>query len=84
MERRLIREIGRHPIATAIEERLQWQIVRHQFRLSLQPERAAQSLRELEDVVDAVVDRDAERAERAVHVHFDGVIAAVQQEADHR
>ncbi|WP_306209199.1 GntR family transcriptional regulator [Actinoplanes sp. RD1] len=78
---RLIRTIGRHPIATAIEERLQWQIIRHQFRLSLRPERAEESLREIEAVVDAVIGHDPAEAEAASHRHFRGVIAAVLREA---
>ena len=78
---RLVQEIARHPIASGLVERLQAQIVRFQFQLSLRPGRAQRSLTELEHVVDAIVARDPNGAETATHDHLRGVIAAVLEEA---
>jgi DNA-binding GntR family transcriptional regulator len=78
----LVREMAQHPIAASLEERLQAQIVRHQFQLSLRPGRAKESLAELERVIDAIVDRDPDRAEEAARAHFQGVIAALVGESD--
>jgi DNA-binding GntR family transcriptional regulator len=77
----LVQEMARHPVAAGLVERLEGQIVRHQFRLSLQPERAAASLRELEAVVDAIADRDPDRAESAARAHLQGVIDDVRRES---
>lgn len=77
----LVREIAQHPIAASLEERLQGQIVRHQFQLSLRPGRAKESLAELERVIDAIVDRDPDRAEEVARAHFQGVIAALVGES---
>jgi DNA-binding GntR family transcriptional regulator len=77
----LVREMAQHPIAAALEERLQAQIVRHQFQLSLRPGRANESLAELQRVIDPIVDRDPDRAEEAARAHFQGVIAALVGES---
>ena len=77
----LVRELAQHPIAAALEERLQAQIVRHQFQLSLRPGRADESLAELRRVIDAIVDHDPDRAEEAARAHFQGVIAALVGES---
>jgi len=77
----LVREMARHPVAAALVERLQAQIVRHQFQLSLRPGRAQQSLAELQRVVDAIVARDPDGAEEAARAHLQGVIAALLAES---
>ena len=73
----LVRQIAGHDVAAALIDRLQAQIVRHQFRLSLRPGRAQQSLRELEKVVAAIVAHEPARAESVARAHVQGVIAAV-------
>src|SRR4051812_11479606 len=49
----LVHEAARHPVAAELVERLQAQLVRHQFRLSLRPGRPRVSLKELTELVDA-------------------------------
>jgi DNA-binding GntR family transcriptional regulator len=78
---RLVQEMADNPIASGLVERLQAQIVRFQFQLSLRPGRAQRSLAELEHVVDAIAARDPDRAESAAHDHLRGVISAVLDEA---
>lgn len=75
----LVHEVARHPVATGLVERLQGQLVRHQFRLSLRPGRPRVSLAELTDVVDAIADRDPDRAQAAVVAHFRSVLAALTE-----
>jgi DNA-binding GntR family transcriptional regulator len=76
-----LRQAARQPIAAALIDRLQAQLVRHQFRLSLRPGRSQLSLHELTALVDAVADRDADRAEAASASHFRSVIAALSEPA---
>lgn len=75
----LVHEAARHPVATGLVERLQGQLVRHQFRLSLRPGRPRVSLAELTDVVGAIADRDPDRAQAAVVAHFRSVLAALTE-----
>lgn len=75
----LVHEAARHPVATGLVERLQGQLVRYQFRLSLRPGRPRVSLAELTDVVDAIADRDPDRAQAAVVAHFRSVLAALTE-----
>lgn len=75
----LVRRAARHPIASALVERLQAQIVRHQFQLSLRPGRPQRSLEELRRVVDAIVARDPGAAEQAARAHMQAVVAALQE-----
>ena len=77
----LVREAARHPVAAALVERLQAQIVRHQFRLSLRAGRPQQSLAELRRVVEAVAARDGDAAEEAARAHMQAVVAALQTPA---
>jgi DNA-binding GntR family transcriptional regulator len=74
----LLRQAARQPVAAALVERLQAQIVRHQFRLSLRPHRPQQSLAELRRVVEAVAARDGDAAEEAARAHMRAVVAALQ------
>jgi len=75
----LVHEAARHPVATGLVDRLQAQLVRHQFRLSLRPGRPRVSLQELTALVGAISDRDADRAEAAAVAHFRSVIAALTE-----
>lgn len=75
---RRIREIARHPTAVTILERLRAQGVRHQFRLAFYPGRAAVSAPEHAAIIDAITDRDAERAEAETRAHLASVIAALR------
>jgi len=77
----LVQQMSRHPVAAGLVDRLQGQIVRHQFRLSLLPDRATASLRELKAVVDAIAARDPDRAEAAARAHLQGVIDDVRRES---
>jgi DNA-binding GntR family transcriptional regulator len=77
----MIRDAARQPVAAALIDRLQAQLVRHQFRLSLRPGRSQVSLRDLTALVDAVSDRDVDRAEAASATHFRSVIAALREPA---
>ena len=73
----LLRELARQTTAAGLVGRLQAQIVRHQFQLSLRPGRPQRSLAELQELVAAVTDRDPDRAERAARAHLQNVIAAL-------
>jgi DNA-binding GntR family transcriptional regulator len=74
-----VREIAAQPVAAELLERLQGQLVRHQFRLALRPGRPARSLAEHLAIVTAIADRDAAGAEAAVRAHLHSVIEALQQ-----
>jgi DNA-binding GntR family transcriptional regulator len=74
----MIRDAARHPVAAQLVGRLQAQLVRHQFRLSLRPGRPRVSLARLAAVVDAVVSRDADRAEAAAVEHVRSVISTLE------
>jgi len=75
----LVRDAACHPVASGLVDRLQAQVVRHQFQLSLRPGRPRVSLRELTAVVDAITARDPDRAEAASAAHFRSVIAALSE-----
>jgi DNA-binding GntR family transcriptional regulator len=74
-----IRELSGHSTAVGILEKLRAQSVRHQFRLSFQPGRAAASAPEHAAIIDAIVSRDADAAMDATRRHLLGVIEAVKQ-----
>ena len=76
----LLRDLARQPTAAGLVDRLQAQIVRHQFQLSLRPGRPQRSLAELEELVAAVTDRDPDRAEQAARAHLQNVIAALVED----
>jgi DNA-binding GntR family transcriptional regulator len=73
----LLHDAAGQAVAAGLIGRLQAQLVRHQFRLSLRPGRPQVSLRELTDLVDAVADGDPDRAAAASGAHFRSVIAAL-------
>jgi DNA-binding GntR family transcriptional regulator len=77
----MVREAARHPVAAELVGRLQAQLVRHQFQLSLRPGRPRVSLAGLAAVVDAVISRDADRAEAAAVAHVRSVISELENAA---
>jgi DNA-binding FadR family transcriptional regulator len=52
--------------------------VRHQFRLSFQPGRAAVSAPEHAAIIDAITARDPETAAAATRIHLTSVIEALR------
>ena len=70
----LIRTLGGQSTAQAILERLRGQNVRHQFRLALHPGRAAVSLPQHLEIIEALCAGAAEAAEAAVRRHLSSVI----------
>jgi DNA-binding GntR family transcriptional regulator len=74
---RLIRELAGQPVATTLLERLNGQLVRHQFQLSLRPGRPQQSLPQHLAIIDAIVGRRPAEAEEATRHHLRSVITAL-------
>ena len=70
----LIRQLGGQSTAQAILERLRGQNVRHQFRLALHPGRAAVSLPQHLEIIEALCAGDSAAAEAAVRRHLHSVI----------
>ncbi|SFF67418.1 GntR family transcriptional regulator [Blastococcus tunisiensis] len=75
----MVHDAARHPIAAGLVGRLQAQLVRHQFQLSLRPGRPRVSLAELTALVDAVTARDPERAEAAAVAHVRSIVDALSE-----
>lgn len=75
----LIRTLGGQSTAQAILERLRGQNVRHQFRLALHPGRAAVSLPQHREIIEALCAGDAEAAEAAVRRHLHSVVETLPQ-----
>lgn len=73
----LIQEIAGQVTARTVLIRLQGQLVRHQFRLSLQPGRSTVSLAQHEKIVEAIVARDPAGAEAAMREHLNDVIVQI-------
>jgi len=74
-----IRELSEHATASDVLARLHAQSVRHQFKLSSRPARAKVSVLQHAAIIDAIVARDSERAERAVRDHMRSVIDALRE-----
>ncbi|WP_248305756.1 GntR family transcriptional regulator [Agromyces sp. H66] len=74
-----IRELSRHATASDVLARLHAQSVRHQFKLSSRLQRAKVSVLQHAEIIDAVVARDPDRAERAVRSHLSSVIDALRE-----
>lgn len=70
----MLAEISGQSTAANLISRLNAQIVRHQFQLSLHPGRPQASLRQHLAIIDAVVSGDPAEAERAMHAHLASVI----------
>ncbi|HUR07697.1 MAG TPA: GntR family transcriptional regulator [Nonomuraea sp.] len=79
---RRIRELSGQATAGDVLERLRAQIVRHQFRLAMQPGRPAVSLNEHLAIIHAICSGDPETAEQAARGHLRGVIAALRAHKD--
>jgi DNA-binding GntR family transcriptional regulator len=81
---RLVREISGQTVAAGLLERLNGQLVRHQFQLSLRPGRPQASLPEHLAIIAAIVGRRPAEAEEAARRHLRSVIAALldQHELD--
>jgi DNA-binding GntR family transcriptional regulator len=75
----LVSQIGDQPVATDLIGRLQAQIVRHQFRLSLRPGRPQVSLAEHLAIIAAIEKHDSGAAERAARKHVQSVIKALRE-----
>lgn len=78
----IIHRVARHANASALVDRLQAQLVRQQFQLSLRPGRPQRSIHELTDLVQAITERRPDDAERLMRAHLEGVAAALPLEAD--
>ncbi|WP_445186738.1 GntR family transcriptional regulator [Pseudonocardia sp. Cha107L01] len=70
----LIRALGGQTTARAILERLRGQNVRHQFQLAMQPGRAAASLPQHLEIIEALCAGDPDAAEAAMRSHLRSVI----------
>jgi DNA-binding GntR family transcriptional regulator len=70
----LIRALGGQTTARAILERLRGQNVRHQFQLAMQPGRAAASLPQHLEIIEALCAGDPDAAEAAMRRHLRSVI----------
>ena len=80
---RLVREISGQTVAARLLERLNGQLVRHQFQLALRPGRPQASLGEHLSIIAAIIGRQPAEAEEATRRHLHSVIAALldQQQA---
>ena len=76
---RLVREKAHQPVAAELVDRLNAQIVRHQFRLALRAGRPQVSLPEHLAIIDALVRRDPAAAEAAARAHLGSVITALRE-----
>src|ERR1700722_10528972 len=85
---RAIRAFSGQDVAARLLERLQEQVIRHQFRLSLRPGRPREWLAGHPATIHALAARDPAAAEAATRAHLTSVIAAFrattaeQREAD--
>ena len=75
---KLIREISAQTVAAGLLERLNGQLVRHQFRLSLRPGRPQASLPEHLAIIEALEERNTELAEKRARDHTLGLAAFVE------
>ena len=73
---RTIRAFSGQDVAARLLERLQEQVIRHQFRLSLRPGRPQEWLPDYLAIIDAIAARDPAAAEAATRAHLTSVIAA--------
>jgi DNA-binding GntR family transcriptional regulator len=73
----LIREISGQEVAAGLLERLNGQLIRHQFQLSLRPGRPQASLPEHLAIISAIAGRRPAEAEEAARRHLSSVIAAL-------
>jgi DNA-binding GntR family transcriptional regulator len=76
---RLVLEISGQEVASGLLARLNGQVVRHQFQLSLRPGRPQNSLPEHLAIIDAVASRNPAQAEEAARRHLRSVIRALRE-----
>jgi len=76
---RLVREVSGQAVAADLLERLNGQLVRHQFQLSLRPGRPQASLPEHLAIIAAITAGRPAVAEEAARRHLRSVIAALRQ-----
>lgn len=67
---RAIAEMSRHHTARRLLDTLNSQNVRYQYRTILAPNRSPASMQEHAAIVEAICDRDPDRAEQAMRVHL--------------
>lgn len=79
-----IGEIARQETANQIIERVRAQVVRHQYRLAMQPGRPHESLPEHLEIIDTICARDPDAAEQALRKHLRSVIAAMAATEERR
>jgi DNA-binding GntR family transcriptional regulator len=77
---KMVREISGQTVAATLLERLNGQLVRHRFQLSLRPGRPQASLPEHLAIITAITGRQPAQAEAAVRQHLRSVIAALLEE----
>ncbi|PGH51954.1 GntR family transcriptional regulator [Streptomyces sp. Ru87] len=78
----LIAEAGGQKVAQSLLDRLNGQMVRHQFRLALRPGRPAQSLPQHLAMIEAITAGDPDAAETAARDHLDSVIRELRATPD--
>ena len=76
---RLIRQISAQTVAADMLERLNGQLVRHQFQLSLRPGRPQASLPEHLAMISAITGQQQAEAEEARRSHLRSVITALRE-----
>lgn len=79
---RMVREISGQAVAAELLDRLNAQIVRHQFRLALRSGRPQVSVTEHLAIVTAIASRDPDAAEVAARAHLRSVIRALEESGD--
>ncbi|MGH3168572.1 MAG: GntR family transcriptional regulator [Trebonia sp.] len=75
---RTVRAISGQSVAVALLDRLNAQLVRHQFQLAMRPGRPGQSLGEHLAIIDAITGRDPDAADQATRRHLASVITALR------
>lgn len=79
---RRIWAMSEHRVANDLVANLRDRAAHHQFRLSMMPGRAEQSLEQHAAIVDAIVDGDPEAAEAAMRAHLGSVVDVLTHWAD--
>lgn len=75
---RTVRALSGQAVAVELLQRLNAQLVRHQFQLAARPGRPGQSLGEHLAIIDAIADRDPDAADKATRRHLSSVIRALR------
>ncbi len=76
---RLVLEMSGQKAAAELIDRLRAQLIRHQYKLALQPGRPAVSLPQHLAIIESIANRDPEAAEVAARRHVDSVISAMRK-----